>query len=123
MGLDMYAHTTTKKPETDVDFVRGENASEEFHYWRKHPDMHGWMQQLYRAKGGQDAEFNVSPLLLTLDDLERLERDVNNGALPHTNGFFFGESSDEDRADDLEFIAKARTAIAAGKFVFYYAWW
>jgi hypothetical protein len=32
------------------DFEPG--ASRELAYWRKHPSLHGWMEHLFRAKGG-----------------------------------------------------------------------
>jgi hypothetical protein len=121
MGLDMYAFTTTKTPETAVDFTT-ENATE-LAYWRKHPNLHGWMEQLYRAKGGTDADFNCVNVALTADDLDRLERDLRNHGLPHTEGFFFGASRPEEIERDFAFIAKARAAIAEGKTVFYTSWW
>jgi hypothetical protein len=40
-----------------------------------------------------------------------------------TTGFFFGESRPEEKQDDLDFIQKARAAIADGKKVFYTSWW
>jgi hypothetical protein len=52
-----------------------------------------------------------------------LEAAVRGEALPETTGFFFGESTPEHQADDLEFIAAARTAIGAGLTVFYDSWW
>ncbi len=56
MGLDMYALTTTEKPASAVDFDA--DAYSELHYWRKHPDLHGWMENLYREKGGVAQSFN-----------------------------------------------------------------
>ena len=56
MGLDMYASTTTETLETEVDF-KPEEANE-LHYWRKHPDLHGWMEELYYSKGGASDCFN-----------------------------------------------------------------
>jgi hypothetical protein len=32
------------------------------HYWRKHPDLHGWMEKLCRAKGGKFDDFNLAPV-------------------------------------------------------------
>ena len=95
----------------------------EIHYWRKHPNLHGWMEELYYEKGGTRAVFNCVPVVLTAQDLERLEADVNAGSLPDTTGFFFGESDGSETEDDLAFIAKARKAQADGLTVFYYAWW
>jgi len=121
MGLDMYAFTTTKTPETAVDFTA--EAAQEIAYWRKHPDLHGWMEQLYRAKGGTDADFNCVNVALDAEDLHRLERDIRHQALPHTEGFFFGTSRPDEIDLDLAFIEKARAAIAEGKTVFYTSWW
>lgn len=121
MGLDMYAYTTSRSiPE--VDFDRPDDAIELF-YWRKHPDLHGWMEALYRAKGGTNANFNLSPVSLSAADIDTLEGVVAANRLPHTAGFFFGESRPEDKKDDLEFIHRARDALARGKRVLYVAWW
>jgi hypothetical protein len=122
MGLDMYAYVTTAALNQAVDFPEPEDC-EELHYWRKHPNLHGWMEKLYRAKQGSNEDFNLAPLLLTVDDLTRLDRDIKNGALPKTSGFFFGQSTGAERGNDLEFVVKARLAIAQGKIVFYLAWW
>lgn len=121
MGLDMYALITKTHPQTAVDF-KVEDAVE-LHYWRKHPNLHGWMKQLYRDKGGTDAEFNCAKLLLTEGDLDHLEADLRSDGLPETSGFFFGESQGDEIEDDLEFIAKAREAIQGGHAVIYDSWW
>ena len=121
MGLDMYAFTMTQKPAAEVDFVA--KSPQELHYWRKHPNLHGWMQRLYEAKGGTNPDFNCSGLWLTAEDLDALERAIKAKALPPTTGFFFGASDGTEREDDLAFIAKARGAIAAGSYVVYSAWW
>lgn len=121
MGLDMYALTTRRKPESPVDFEV--NESNELHYWRKHPNLHGWMENLYREKGGAAEDFNCVALLLTTDDLDRLEADIRSGVLPMTAGFFFGASDGTETDDDLAFVNKAREALAAGLTVFYTSWW
>jgi hypothetical protein len=121
MGLDMYAVTVTQKPLMDVDFPVTE--CQQLHYWRKHPNLHGWIQRLYEAKGGQDEGFNCANLRLTAEDLDALEAAIKAKALPDTTGFFFGASDGSEREDDLAFIAKARGAIAAGSYVVYSAWW
>jgi hypothetical protein len=121
MGLDMYAFTTVEPVAAAVDFTT--ETATELAYWRKHPNLHGWMEQLYRAKGGTDADFNCVNVALDADDLDRLERDIRNQALPHTEGFFFGTSRLDEIDLDLAFIEKARAAIAEGKTVFYTSWW
>lgn len=121
MGLDMYACKTREPLTAAVDFDV-ENA-EQIHYWRKHPNLHGWMEQLYRRKGGQDADFNVVNLQLTAEDLDELAATIAEKALPATTGFFFGQSDGSEDADDLAFIAKARVALEEGYSVFYTSWW
>ncbi len=121
MGLDMYAFTMAQKPDKDVDFKP--DAVTELHYWRKHPNLHGWMRKLYFAKGGKEREFNCAPVVLTAADLDRLEAAIREGALPETSGFFFGQTDGSEMTGDLDFIAKARAAIAAGLTVFYDSWW
>ncbi len=129
MGLDMYAYRTSVQISKPVDFqeeVYGDNIQgekQDLHYWRKHPDLHGWMEKLYYQKGGQAESFNCSPVELTLDDLYILEADINYSKLPGTEGFFFGESDGSEREDDLQFIQDARQAIEEGDRVFYDAWW
>ena len=81
MGLDMYAMMTSETVTKPVDF-EVEQATE-LHYWRKHPNLHGWMEALYYEKGGGEL-FNCVPLVLTPEDLDRLEADVRAANLPHT---------------------------------------
>ena len=122
MGLDMYALSTKAKPETEVDFSTKNFEQTELHYWRKHPNLHGWMQNLYDAKGGTESNFNGDCVVLDSEDLDNLEDDIKDGNLPDTSGFFFGESDDGDE-DDLLFVSKAREAIKEGKTVYYTSWW
>ncbi|QDT07469.1 hypothetical protein K227x_58960 [Rubripirellula lacrimiformis] len=120
MGLDMYANFTTETIKQPVDFKVG--SATQIHCWRKHPDLHGWMQHLYYDKGGQQ-DFNCVPVVLDLDDLDRLELTMKAGSLPQTQGFFFGTSDGTELDDDFDFLDKARRAIAEGYTVFYQAWW
>jgi hypothetical protein len=122
MGLDMFAYAVDPKglgnKQTDVELPEEKN---EFFYWRKHPNLHGWMHDLYKRKGGAMPDFNCDNVRLDLDDLDELERDMHS--LPETEGFFFGQSTPEDTERDKEFIAKARELIAEGMAVFYTSWW
>jgi hypothetical protein len=95
---------------------------QEIAYWRKHPDLHGWMENLYREKGGREQSFNGDLMVLTLKDLDRLEEDILRKNLPKTSGFFFGESG-EISLKDLEFVLEARKAIQEGDTVFYDSSW
>lgn len=126
MGLDQYAYKTKVKPGKRVDFqdevYKDEVEREELHYWRKHPNLHGFMEHLYREKGGE-SEFNCRPVELTQGDIDRLAQSILDGELPETSGFFFGESFGDEENDDLEFCKKASEAIKEGYTVFYDSWW
>jgi hypothetical protein len=121
MGLDQFALITTEPIDKEVDFKVPGNAGE-LHYWRKHPALHGWMQQLYDAKGGGQ-EFNCVPLKLDSKDLDNLEAAIKGNELPETVGFFFGTTTGDETEDDLDFVTKARQAIADGYTVLYDSWW
>lgn len=126
MGLDMYAFGIMTKPDSPVDFQPPENEeAKEIAYWRKHPNLHGWMFALYRAKGGEkDAKgFNCVNLVIDSNDLDKLEKTIDDNALPPTTGFFFGESTPDRITQDRDFIKAARQAIADGMTVYYTSWW
>ena len=140
MGLDMYAYVAARAGQqndfyedgvldTEInDFVnKSVSQPRELAYWRKHPNLHGWMEQLWNKRNGghQDGNtFNGIELELTYDDLEILELDVIAGTLPGTSGFFFGDQSDEFYKDrDLEFIRNARAELFMGLKVFYNSSW
>jgi hypothetical protein len=138
MGLDQYAYVAARagaygeywgdenynKDDSDPTKV---SQPRELAYWRKHPNLQGWMKQLWEEKNLDDTEvtsFNGIELELTWEDLERLELDIISGGLPKTSGFFFGDDSNEFYYNtDLEFIKNARTELFMGLKVFYNSSW
>ena len=114
------------QPSKPVDFQDEINETtseiEEFFYWRKHPDLHGLMEKIYLEKGGEDT-FNCRPVQLTAEDLERIGLAVIDEELPEASGFFFGQSSDEDRKRDLEFLTEAKRYLDEGYTIWYDSWW
>ena len=139
MGLDQYATARKGEPRTvkseytytDQDGVEKEGFEEylewddtiELASWRKHPNLQGWMEELWYEKGGE-GEFNCVELELTLEDLDALESTLDEEALPETAGFFFGGNADDHYAEaDREFIVQARAAIKQGYKVVYSSWW
>lgn len=130
MGLDMYAFRVKAEDVIDDFNVRDDSMGrkeplEELAYWRKHHDLHGWMERLYRAKGGTKESFNCVPVRLSMEDLNLLESDVLNNRLPETQGFFFGTNPPDEysREQDMAFIMKAKIAITNGAAVYYDSWW
>lgn len=131
MGLDMYAYVARKKDEMKEYYESYDYETDsgpvvkprEIAYWRKHPNLHGWMHRLWNEKG-HSGDFNGDELELTFEDLDRLEYVVKHRELPGTSGFFFGTDADDHyRADDLEFIKQARSELTQGMRVFYNSSW
>ena len=145
MGLDQYAYVAARANQREEFYETGEFDSElkeytnknvekprEIAYWRKHPNLQGWMEQLWVEKGRNtgpggasiDPMFNGVELELTWDDLDRLEQAILNNGLPYTQGFFFGDPADDYyKQQDLEFIKKAKAELFVGLKVFYNSSW
>jgi len=123
MGLDQYATARRGEGTIDEDGYTYYKDSIELAYWRKHPNLQGWMEDLWLSKGGE-GEFNCVDLELEIEDLDLLEQSLDESALPETVGFFFGANSDDHYAEqDREFIVQARAAIKQGYKVVYHSWW
>ena len=96
----------------------------EIAYWRKHPNLHGWMEKLAESKGLDYDSFNGVEMELTHEDLDELERAVTHKQLPSTQGFFFGNEADDIYYEsDLSFIKTARAELFFGLKVFYNSSW
>lgn len=109
MGLDMFL--------TGYDSNGLEN---ELAYWRKHPDLHGFIVRTF-ANGVDDCE----PIELSVNDLSEVLKAAESDKLPKTTGFFFGESRLEHKFDTA---SRLRDAIAwlkedATRKVVYQASW
>lgn len=129
MGLDMYAHRARKsilnQGLIDVKFRRRSQMLDfDFAYWRKFRHLHNWMEDLYHHNGGTD-QFNCVNIVVTLEDLDDLERDTRDGNLRDTGGFFFGdgELTEDDKEEIYSFIERARAVYADGDIVVYSSWW
>jgi len=129
MGLDQYAYIASKEG-TDRD----DPSRQEIAYWRKHPNLQGWMEELWISRGGSNKDslgiyedtFNGVELELFWDDIQRLEQDIKSGEMSKlgTTGFFFGRPSDDHyRDDDLQFCATARSELFLKRRVFYNSSW
>jgi hypothetical protein len=110
MGLDQYAYS--REP-AQID-----------HQWRKHPNLQGWMENLWRERFDVQTGDFCCEIELYKEDIERLKVDIMAGDLPATDGFFFGSNSDDYyREDDLAFCAWALIEIDKGREVYYDSSW
>lgn len=97
MGLDMYlygdksrfrhsAHPDKEMPSEDGFRVHSTTLS--IGYWRKHPNLHGYIVQNFA-----DGKDECQRIPLTADDLRKIRDAVFDDKLPDTSGFFFGQSA------------------------------
>lgn len=104
MGLDMYLHARkmvyynrwdeNAKPLTEDGFPVSDIVLE-MGYWRKHPNLHGHIVNTY-AEGVDECQ----EIELTADDLLEIAKSIRAKSLPHTDGFFFGDSSWHDGKEE-----------------------
>jgi hypothetical protein len=96
----------------------------EIAYWRKFNALHGWMEDLYKTKGGEE-EFNCIPLQLSEDNLDNLKNDVKSKNLTQRSGFFWGSypPDEEDYQSVLTFIEDAKKKMKEGYTIWYDSWW
>ena len=141
MGLDMYAYVAARAGQ-QAEFYEGSewdpdhkehrnpnvNKPRDIAYWRKHPNLHGWMAQRWLEREGNELRetdnFNGIEFELTAEDLDDLEYVVKKRRLPATSGFFFGDNADQHYYnEDLKFIQAARAEMFLGLKVFYNSSW
>ncbi len=111
MGLDMYLNGEkyfygqrkySEKRVADDPAKIGEIY--ELAYWRKHPDLHGFIVETF-ADGIDDCR----RIWLSDENIETIIKAVKEGSLPHTEGFFFGESENDEaqRNEDVQLLEGA----------------
>lgn len=96
-------------------------------YWRKHPDLHDYMERLYIERGGEE-EFNCVNLILNKEDIEKLIENIKaqiNGdkVFRERKGFFFGKTIEEDWEKDLEAFNEVLLSTDWDKETIYYSAW
>lgn len=109
MGLDMYLTgekfimNTSLSPQEDG--FRLSSMTLELGYWRKHPNLHGYIVKTF-ADGKDECQ---SIDLGVPDRIRTIIAAVKARELPDTTGFFFGvsDSSEERMAKDIAIFEKA----------------
>lgn len=91
MGLDMSLSgrkmlSTFENPRMEDGYPVGDIILD-LGYWRKHPDLHGYIVQEF-ADGVDECQ----KIDLDADALRQIIAAVKAKTLPHTEGFFFGSS-------------------------------
>ena len=125
MGLDQYAYKIKKVVGlTDFDYSKGTVIDRDFDYWRKFYGLQVWAENLYREKGGNKIHFNCVPLRLTEQDLDRLDRDMEEDEFYEERYLeTIGEEKQYEYRHLKDFIKNAKQALADGYAVYYDSWW
>lgn len=106
MGLDMHMHGKLLQfpdyQNPDLSEKKHgkvvESITVELGYWRKHPDLHGYIVENFACNG----EDNCQPIYMTREMMLQLIDAVTNDALAHgTTGFFFGKSYQPGESDQF----------------------
>ena len=117
MGLDMYlvgevyhegaSFNNTPNPDDPrekIDCYPVQSSRLECGYWRKHPDLHGYIVNTFA-----DGEDKCQKIYLTAEECNQVADALLKDELPHTEGFFFGKSEwhEETKKEDAEQFRKA----------------
>lgn len=124
MGLDMYlrGHKYHEQEENKTeDGFRVNYSIIRLGYWRKHPNLHGFIVKTFA--GGKDECQEIS---LTKESMLTIIGAIKENLLPHTEGFFFGKSLTGTESQDIEIFLEAIKWLEADKLnrtVIYEASW
>lgn len=107
MGLDMYLNGERyfmDRPPPPPGKPAFKAEIYELSYWRKHPNLHGYIVQEFA-----DGKDECQEIPLGEDELIQIMEAVKANELPHTTGFFFGvsEGTPEERQEDLNILQSA----------------
>lgn len=105
MGLDMYLEGETYHygaPSWEKKSGDLKKTTVHLGYWRKHPDLHGYIVQTFA--GGVDECQRIG---LSKADLVLLIDAVNDDRLPKTDGFFFGVTDGSEKEETLHTLRAA----------------
>ena len=110
MGLDMYFE---------------DKNGNEICYFRKHSDLHGWLQErwLEANPDKQPDDFNCTKFPITQDILDGMKELCNQTEHEHYSGFFWGESSKEDWEETKQLCDDIQNMLDEDETVNYYSWW
>ena len=126
MGLDQWAFKVKNKAVINRFEFNGDYVNDELFYWRKNRFVQNWMEKLYESLGGKE-EFNMMPLQLLPEDIDRLEKDTESGKIKEydAGGFFFGNKPFEHQEYDeiMNFCKLAKEELKNGYAVYYDSWW
>ena len=120
MGLDMYFISVPKGEDPEAS-----NARHTIKYFRKHSDLHGWLEERWLEshpeKNGFD--FNCVFMQITPEILEGIKKLCTSPELREKYcGFFWGASEEDDWAETFS-MCLSPEMYDKQTDVYYYSWW
>lgn len=119
MGLDMYLtgekmfweDFSNPEANREEDGFRVESLHVRLGYWRKHPNLHGFIVQAF-GDGIDDCQ----KITLDAQSIRNIISAIKGKRLPTTSGFFFGASntSPEQRQADVAIFEQALAWLEGG---------
>lgn len=96
MGLDMYlegrkSNHYGQEPVKDSEGFNISSVNVEIGYWRKHPNLHGYIVREF-ADGVDECQ----EIMLDEDNVKQIMAAIKSKELPETTGFFFGVSHNDE---------------------------
>ena len=85
-----------------VDGFEQSRIELELGYWRKHPNLHGFIVNTF-ANGVDECQ----EIELDEENIQTIIDAINTKDLPKTTGFFFGESDGSEDKESIEILTKA----------------
>jgi hypothetical protein len=106
MGLDMYltGEKFVMSLKLQEDGFRLRSKTLDLGYWRKHPNLHGYIVQTFAGGKDECQTIDFGP-----DHIRTIIAAVKARELPDTTGFFFGvsDSSQERMEEDIATFERA----------------
>lgn len=104
MGLDMYlkGEKFFWNDDRKEDGITVRTLRVELGYWRKHPNLHG-----YIVKQFADGVDECQEIELSSENIRNIIAAIEEKRLPHTEGFFFGQSGGDEANRDIEIFEHA----------------
>ncbi len=122
MGLDMFFFRQPVSAPAPGSEGFNDESLVEIQYFRKHSDLHGFLEEIW-VRAHPEEEFNCVFMPITEEVLKDIQYLVDAPDKQKYEGFFWGESMEEQWEKTKELLPKIARAIGAGDRVFYYSWW
>ena len=109
-----------------LDMFFCDDSGNEIQYFRKHSDLHGWLQDEWLKTQPKDTdpdEFNCTDFPITQEILDGMKELCEQDEHEHYSGFFWGESKDSDWEETKELCKNIQNRLDNGESVIYRSWW